>query len=223
MIGVDASAGFLASAHERFPQVSFARAELDAPPLATASVGGVLAWYSLIHTPPTGVPAILRELARVLTPAGSLLLGFFDGRRRPTVRPHGDDVVPLVRPGARFTAFGARVCRRTGSGPPGSRRTPTRRARGEAYAAGPVGGGTTRPELLSARFYADFVAAPSNQRSGACAGLLRAGKRWHCWCGQAYMATWVVVAARTRAATVSLRTGWAGLVRLDVRRQMSST
>lgn len=78
-LGVDGSAGFLASAHERFPHVPLAQGDLAALPVATASVGGVLAWFSIIHTPPAGVPAILHELARVLVPGGSLLLGFFDG------------------------------------------------------------------------------------------------------------------------------------------------
>jgi ubiquinone/menaquinone biosynthesis C-methylase UbiE len=79
VVSVDASAAFLASARRRFPRVPFAQADLSALPVASSSVGGVLAWYSLIHTPPAGVPAILGELARVLRPGGSLLLGFFDG------------------------------------------------------------------------------------------------------------------------------------------------
>lgn len=79
VIGVDGSAGFLASARQRFPHVPFAQGDLAALPLATSSVGGVLSWYSLIHTPPAGLPAIVSELARVLVPGGSLLVGFFDG------------------------------------------------------------------------------------------------------------------------------------------------
>lgn len=55
----------------------YGRAEhLDAE---DASVGGVLAWYSLIHTDPAHVPGVLTEFARVLTPGGSLALGFFEG------------------------------------------------------------------------------------------------------------------------------------------------
>lgn len=79
VVGVDASAGFLASAHERFPHVPFVQGDLGALPLTTASVGGVLAWFSIIHIPPKEVPKILQEFARVLVPGGSLLLGFFDG------------------------------------------------------------------------------------------------------------------------------------------------
>lgn len=79
VLGVDATPRFVASARQRFPDVPFAVGDLTALPVATASVGGVLAWYSVIHTPPAGVPAVLAEVARVLVPGGSLLLGFFDG------------------------------------------------------------------------------------------------------------------------------------------------
>ena len=79
VIGVDGSAAFLASARQRFPHVPFAQGDLAALPLETSSVDGVLAWYSLIHTPPADLPAVVSELARVLVPGGSLLLGFFDG------------------------------------------------------------------------------------------------------------------------------------------------
>ena len=63
VIGVDGSAGFLASARRRFPHVPFAQGDLAALPLATSSLDGVLAWYSLIHTPPADLPAG-RERAR---------------------------------------------------------------------------------------------------------------------------------------------------------------
>lgn len=79
VLGVDGTPRLVASARQRFPHVDVVVGDLAALPLATASVGGVLAWFSLIHTPPAGVPAILAELARVIVPGGSLLLGFFDG------------------------------------------------------------------------------------------------------------------------------------------------
>ncbi|WP_067436620.1 class I SAM-dependent methyltransferase [Nocardioides jensenii] len=78
VVGVDASAAFIKSARQHFPGLPFARGDLAALPLAKRSVGGILSWFSIIHTAPEGVPAIMREFARVLTPGGSLLLGFFD-------------------------------------------------------------------------------------------------------------------------------------------------
>jgi SAM-dependent methyltransferase len=79
VIGIDASARFAASARQRFPHVGFLVGDLAALPLATGSIGGILAWFSIIHTAPAGVPGILSEFARVLIPGRSLLLGFFDG------------------------------------------------------------------------------------------------------------------------------------------------
>lgn len=79
VVGIDASVRFVAAARGRFPHVGLLVGDLAALPIATESVGGILAWFSIIHTPPAGVPKILREFARVLVPGGSLLVGFFDG------------------------------------------------------------------------------------------------------------------------------------------------
>jgi ubiquinone/menaquinone biosynthesis C-methylase UbiE len=78
-VGIDGSAAFLTSARRRFPAQTFLAGDLAALPLAAGSIGGVLAWYSIIHTAPSELPALLSELSRVLAPGGSLLVGFFDG------------------------------------------------------------------------------------------------------------------------------------------------
>ena len=80
--GVDISEEFLASARCTYPHLRFEAASFRTLPVADASLGGILAWYSLIHTPPAEIPAVLSEFARVLTPGGSLLIGFFDGPPR---------------------------------------------------------------------------------------------------------------------------------------------
>jgi ubiquinone/menaquinone biosynthesis C-methylase UbiE len=79
VVGLDASAEFVTAARERFPTIAFQQADLAAIPLDDRSVGGILAWYSIIHTPPADLPAILSEFARVLSPGGSALIGYFDG------------------------------------------------------------------------------------------------------------------------------------------------
>jgi ubiquinone/menaquinone biosynthesis C-methylase UbiE len=79
VVGVDGSGRFLESARRRFPGIGFLRADVSALPAGSASVGGLLAWYSIIHTAPADLPAVFREFARVLRPGGSLLLGHFDG------------------------------------------------------------------------------------------------------------------------------------------------
>jgi len=79
--GVDLVPEFVEGARGRFPDVPFELGDLEALPAADASLGGILAWYSVIHTPPADVPGILGEFARCIRPGGSLLIGFFDGER----------------------------------------------------------------------------------------------------------------------------------------------
>lgn len=79
VFGVDLSEGMIARARAAHPALSFAVGSFRELPQRSASLGGILAWYSLIHTPPAEVPAILAEFARVVTPGGGLLLGFFEG------------------------------------------------------------------------------------------------------------------------------------------------
>ena len=44
--------------------------------LPDGALGGIVAWYSIIHIPPPLVPDVLAEFHRVLTPGGRLLLAF---------------------------------------------------------------------------------------------------------------------------------------------------
>ncbi|MGW4379473.1 class I SAM-dependent methyltransferase [Kitasatospora sp. NPDC004531] len=75
--GLDLSAGMLAQARRARPDGAFVRGTLTALPFADASLGAVLARYSLIHLPPAELPGVLAELRRVLAPGGRLLVGFF--------------------------------------------------------------------------------------------------------------------------------------------------
>jgi len=77
--GVDLTPAFVARAAERFPEVPFRVASFDDLGVPDAGLGGILAWYSLIHLKPERVPAALDEFARCIAPGGSVLLGFFDG------------------------------------------------------------------------------------------------------------------------------------------------
>ncbi|KQQ65832.1 methyltransferase domain-containing protein [Microbacterium sp. Leaf320] len=80
--GIDVSAEFIATARGRHPGIPFEVGSFRDLPLESESLGGILAWYSLIHTPPSDVPEILTEFARVLAPGGSILIGYFDGTPR---------------------------------------------------------------------------------------------------------------------------------------------
>ncbi len=77
--GVDQVPWFIEHARLTYPGVSFELTSFDHLTEATASVGGVLAWYSLIHHEPDTVGGVLDEFARILRPGGALLLGFFLG------------------------------------------------------------------------------------------------------------------------------------------------
>lgn len=77
--GVDQVSAFLEHARTRFPGIPFLEGNIDELPLASDSIGGVLAWYSLIHHEPGTIDRALDEFARVLTADGTLLVGFFVG------------------------------------------------------------------------------------------------------------------------------------------------
>jgi ubiquinone/menaquinone biosynthesis C-methylase UbiE len=79
--GIDMVSEFIVSASARFPEVPFRVATLEALPADDGALAAVLSWYSIIHTPPHDVPAVLNEFARCIRPDGSLLLGFFDGEQ----------------------------------------------------------------------------------------------------------------------------------------------
>lgn len=50
--------------------------------LTDGVLGGIVAWYSIIHTPPERLPVVFAEFHRVLGPGGHLLLAFQVGDER---------------------------------------------------------------------------------------------------------------------------------------------
>lgn len=93
VFGIDLSPAMVAEARRRFPALRFEVGDLSALDVAAASVGGVVAWYSVIHTPDEGLPGVFAEFARVLRPGGWLLLASQtgDGVRRLS-HAYGHDV-----------------------------------------------------------------------------------------------------------------------------------
>lgn len=77
--GVDLVPAFIDTARQSFPDVSFSVGSLEQLQTPDQSLAGVLAWYSVIHTPPTHIDGVLEEFARSIEPGGRLLLGFFEG------------------------------------------------------------------------------------------------------------------------------------------------
>jgi ubiquinone/menaquinone biosynthesis C-methylase UbiE len=91
--GIDVSAGMISVARRTYPEVSFEVAGLADLPYADMQLGGVFAWYSIIHSPLTDLPGIFAEFYRVLAPGGYALLGFQVGEgHRHLTHAYGHDV-----------------------------------------------------------------------------------------------------------------------------------
>lgn len=83
--GVDLSPAMVDLARRTHPGIEFEIGEMSALDRADASLAGLVAWYSLIHVPPSGRQAALDEFCRVLEPGGYALIAF----------QVGDDVLHL--------------------------------------------------------------------------------------------------------------------------------
>lgn len=77
--GIDLSSEMVALARRAHPGLRFDEGSMTALDLAGDALGGVVANFSTIHTPPQALPAVFAEFRRVLAPGGHLLLGFFAG------------------------------------------------------------------------------------------------------------------------------------------------
>lgn len=88
--GIDLVPEFVELARRRFPGIPFDVGDASALDADDDAYAGVLAWYSLIHTDPSELPARLSEIGRILSPGGRLLVGFFDG---PDAEPFPHAVV----------------------------------------------------------------------------------------------------------------------------------
>lgn len=73
--GVDVSGGMVALARRAHPQLRFLQGAMGELRVADGTLGGILAWYSVHHTPVDQLPALFAEFHRVLAPGGHLLLG----------------------------------------------------------------------------------------------------------------------------------------------------
>lgn len=77
--GVEPVPEFLHDARRRYPDTRFREGRAETLEVPDAGLGGILAWFSMIHTDPDHLGDALAEFARVLAPGGSLLIGFFTG------------------------------------------------------------------------------------------------------------------------------------------------
>lgn len=91
--GIDLSPGMITVARRAHPGLRFDEGTITALDLADGSVGAIVAWYSIIHTPPELLPLVFAEFSRVLAPGGHLLLAFQAGDERVRIEHgYGHDV-----------------------------------------------------------------------------------------------------------------------------------
>ncbi|MEV6931002.1 class I SAM-dependent methyltransferase [Dactylosporangium sp. NPDC051485] len=77
--GLDLSPGMIEVARRDHPGVRFEVGSMTRLELADASLSGLLAWWSLVHTPDEALPQILAGFHRVLRPGAPLAVGFHGG------------------------------------------------------------------------------------------------------------------------------------------------
>ncbi len=79
VFGLDLSEGMLAQARELNPDIVFRQGNMLSLELADESLAGISAFYAIVNLQPKQLPAVFREMARVLKPGGMLLLAFHAG------------------------------------------------------------------------------------------------------------------------------------------------
>ncbi|WP_405799175.1 class I SAM-dependent DNA methyltransferase [Streptomyces sp. NBC_01506] len=92
--GIDLSPVMVAMAGRTYPDLRFVEGSMTDLDLPDGSLGGLVAWYSIIHIVPEQLPHVFAQFHRVLAPGGRLLLAFQVGDEPR----HYDE------------AFGHRVC-----------------------------------------------------------------------------------------------------------------
>ena len=121
--GVDPAPAFVEHARRDHPGIRYEIGSAEHLSADDASLGGVLAWYSLVHHSPDAIDGPLREVARVLRPGGRFLVGFFEW---PALERFEHTVVtawrwPVDELAARLEAAGLTVLGTTTRTDPGSR------------------------------------------------------------------------------------------------------
>jgi len=79
VFGVDLSPQMVATARELNPGVEFREGDMRALDLDSGSLGGIAAFYSIIHIAREELASVFAELLRVLRPGGRLLVTFHLG------------------------------------------------------------------------------------------------------------------------------------------------
>jgi SAM-dependent methyltransferase len=129
--GVDLSPEMVAVARRAYPGVPFRIGTMTDLDLADGALAGLVAWYSVIHTPPERLPLVFAEFARVLKPGGQLLMAFQVGDEKLRIEQACGHTVALDayrlspdRVADLLAAAGIEVTTRVVRQPEGRERTP---------------------------------------------------------------------------------------------------
>ncbi|GAA0933167.1 class I SAM-dependent methyltransferase [Kribbella koreensis] len=93
--GIDLSPGMLALARQSYPELRFEEGSMLALDVPDGSLGGVLAYYSVIHVPWEQRAAVFAEFYRVLAPGGVLMLAFQVGEDQVRRTEYGGTALEL--------------------------------------------------------------------------------------------------------------------------------
>jgi SAM-dependent methyltransferase len=79
VVGIDLSEGMVSCAARLNPGLDFRVGDMRDLPLPSASLAGLVAFYSIVHFAPHDLRDVMRSLRRVLTPGGLALVAFHIG------------------------------------------------------------------------------------------------------------------------------------------------
>ncbi|MEO8034779.1 MAG: class I SAM-dependent methyltransferase [Acidobacteriota bacterium] len=77
--GVDFSTGMITVARGRNPGIEFRVGDMTALDFESASLAGIVAFYSIVHFEPEELPGVFEQMRRVLRPDGFVLMSFHAG------------------------------------------------------------------------------------------------------------------------------------------------
>ncbi|SMC83941.1 class I SAM-dependent DNA methyltransferase [Kibdelosporangium aridum] len=77
--GIDLSPRMVEIAARTYPERRFEVGSMTALDLPDGQLAGIVAWWSILHTPPESLPVVFAEFHRTLAPGGHLVLGFHVG------------------------------------------------------------------------------------------------------------------------------------------------